>query len=489
MMHLARPLQDEELQAQHERALRTRADGDPTTCDESWGRGRIFVSIAAFRDPECQKTIADLFAKADRPERVTVGLIRQMDLVEDQAHLTGPSFPTDRVRELRFDWRASRGVCWARFLAQSLWRGEEYFLQTDAHMIFAAGWDTMLLDDLERCPGKKTLISFGSPPYMSPGDILSDLYPGIVMPGGFLECGAIRFSGIWPGEPIDEPHRMPALLAGGMFGRGEMIKEVPYDPHQCFSLEEASYVLRLFTHGWDVYTGRHRTMWHQYRQNNTLKRKVDHDPGHETRMMKLTHRAYMRFNHMTKHGRSTHPGDTEDLDMFGLGTARTLAAYEDFAGIDFRGKRVSEYAMRARYIPNVSAIAKFAVVGLDKELDRQPALMSETERLLRIAMRDWSLDRLSSELVDVMLAIATSDLADIFQVRKGAEIFARRADLKADFMKWDHAALVAELARLVANVEHANDAQEASRHEVSRQETPKRERPDGQGPTQHAMIA
>ncbi|WP_122982721.1 GlcNAc-transferase family protein [Methylobacterium indicum] len=479
MMHLARPLQDEDLQGHHERALAVRADGDPAVHDPAWGRDRIFVSIAAFRDPECQKTIADLFAKADRPERVTVGLIRQMDLVEDLAHLAGPAIPADRVREMRFDWRESRGVCWARFLAQSLWRGEAYVLQIDAHMMFAAGWDTKLIEDLERCPGKKSLISFGSPPYLSPGDILSDLYPGIVIPGTFLDCGAIRFSGIWPCAEVEEQFRIPSLLAGGVFGPGEMIREVPYDPHQCFALEEASYVIRLFTHGWDVYSARTRTMWHQYRHNNTLKRKDDFDPGHAARNADFTRRAYMRFNHMTKHGRSTHPRDTEDLDLFGLGDVRTLAAYEDFSGIDLRGKRVSEYALRARYIPDIHEIVKFNVACLDTEGETPPAMMSETERLLRIAMRDWSVDRLSDELVETMLAIAKSDLADIFQMRKGAEVFARRFELKSDFMNWDHAALVSELARLVAAVEHINAAQDA----------PAPPAPEHRAPAPHALSA
>ncbi|SEP07598.1 Glycosyltransferase (GlcNAc) [Methylobacterium sp. ap11] len=460
MLHLARPLQDQDLQGHHERALAVRAEGDPTVPDKVWGHDRIFVSIAAFRDPECQRTIADLFAKADRPERVTVGLVRQMDPVEDIDHLAGPEIPVDRVRELRFDWRESRGVCWARFLAQSLWRGEAYFLQIDAHMIFAKGWDTALVDELRRCPNDKSLLSFASPPYLSPGDVLSDLYPGLLSTGPFHDCGGIRFTGVWPTEPVEEQFRMPFILAGGVFGPGEMIRDVPYDPYQCFALEEASYAVRLFTHGWDVYSVTERTMWHQYRQNNTLKRKTNYDAAHEARTMDMTRRAYMRFDHMTRHGRSTHPRDTADLDMFGLGEARTLAAYEDFSGVDFRNKQVSEYALRARYIPNISEVVKFSVACLDSASHAPPAMMSETERLLRIAMREWSIEQLSDEMVGVMLAIAKSDLADVFQMRKGAEIFARREALKHDFMNWDQAALVSELARLVASVERVNAAAE-----------------------------
>lgn len=44
---------------------------------------RIFVSIPAFRDKECQWTLRDMFLKATYPERVYVGVVWQIDPVED----------------------------------------------------------------------------------------------------------------------------------------------------------------------------------------------------------------------------------------------------------------------------------------------------------------------------------------------------------------------------------------------------------------------
>lgn len=46
---------------------------------------RIFVSIAAFRDEECQWTLRDLFLKAKHPQRVFVGVVWQIDPVADQS--------------------------------------------------------------------------------------------------------------------------------------------------------------------------------------------------------------------------------------------------------------------------------------------------------------------------------------------------------------------------------------------------------------------
>ena len=44
---------------------------------------RVFVSIAAFRDEECQWTLRDLFIKAAHPERVFVGVVWQIEPAAD----------------------------------------------------------------------------------------------------------------------------------------------------------------------------------------------------------------------------------------------------------------------------------------------------------------------------------------------------------------------------------------------------------------------
>jgi hypothetical protein len=48
---------------------------------------RIFVSIASFRDAECQWTLRDLFVKSAHPERVFVGVVWQIDPVADAGYV------------------------------------------------------------------------------------------------------------------------------------------------------------------------------------------------------------------------------------------------------------------------------------------------------------------------------------------------------------------------------------------------------------------
>jgi hypothetical protein len=60
--------------------------GTPSSSDSKvTSQPRIFVSIAAFRDEECQWTLRDMFLQAAHPERVFAGVVWQVDPQADQA--------------------------------------------------------------------------------------------------------------------------------------------------------------------------------------------------------------------------------------------------------------------------------------------------------------------------------------------------------------------------------------------------------------------
>jgi len=74
---------------------------------------QFFVAIACYRDPECQRTIRDLFDKAARPERVFVGVLWHCDRVEDADCFAMRTRPA-QVREEILHPSEARGPCWAR---------------------------------------------------------------------------------------------------------------------------------------------------------------------------------------------------------------------------------------------------------------------------------------------------------------------------------------------------------------------------------------
>jgi hypothetical protein len=68
-----------------------------------------------------------------------------------------------QVRVLNIDEPESLGPYAARYFASKLWLGEQWFMQTDAHMTFAQNWDQTSVDMLQKCPSKKPVISHYPP--------------------------------------------------------------------------------------------------------------------------------------------------------------------------------------------------------------------------------------------------------------------------------------------------------------------------------------
>jgi hypothetical protein len=76
---------------------------------------RIFVSIAAFRDEECQWTLRDLFLQATHPERVFAGVVWQVDPQADQAftRMAGGQRTASYQQQVRYVAGNAMGLCLA----------------------------------------------------------------------------------------------------------------------------------------------------------------------------------------------------------------------------------------------------------------------------------------------------------------------------------------------------------------------------------------
>jgi hypothetical protein len=70
---------------------------------------RIFVSIPAFRDEECQWTLRDLFVKAAHPQRVFAGVVWQVDPAADAAlvRMAGGARVAPYAAQVRWPWVAA----------------------------------------------------------------------------------------------------------------------------------------------------------------------------------------------------------------------------------------------------------------------------------------------------------------------------------------------------------------------------------------------
>ena len=103
----------------------------------------ISVAIASYRDWQCRDTVSSIFGRAKYPERVRVGVVDQIVEGED-GPCDAPPKPCKedpdqvlcehkgRLDVFQVDAQLSIGPVFARHLGHRMYRGEYYYMQSDA---------------------------------------------------------------------------------------------------------------------------------------------------------------------------------------------------------------------------------------------------------------------------------------------------------------------------------------------------------------------
>jgi hypothetical protein len=296
----------------------------------------IFISIAAYRDPELLPTIADCIARARWPEQLRFGICWQHG-PEDKPP---PALASRRMRVMAVPWAQSQGACWARAQCMSLYAGEDWFLQLDSHHRFAQDWDAILIDQAERSGAARPLLTAYAPAYDPLEPLPGHALPTVMRFDRFTPEGiALCQFGPVAERPDGAPIRARFLSAHLLFAPGRFVADVPYDPDLYFIGEEITLAIRAFTHGYDLFhPGRH-VAWHEYTRRHRTKHWDDHraergvpTPWHERDAASLE--KVRRFLVAPETGR------------FGCGVARSFADYEAYAGLSFRRRHASRAARR-----------------------------------------------------------------------------------------------------------------------------------------------
>lgn len=301
---------------------------------------RIFVSIASYRDTECQWTVKDLFDKARHPDRITVGLLWQSIPEEDADCFLVETRPEQqRVRKVHAN--ESLGVCWARHQIFTLWEGEDYLLQIDSHMRFVPEWDAKLIDMLDSCQSDKPVLSHHPLSYTPPDQLQK---PGLSVMhfGRFNDHGIPIAKGkiISLAEKPETPAVTAFIGAAFLFTRADVITAIPYDPHLYFHGEEITYSSRLWTHGWDLFLPNDVIVFHDY---STDRNRPRHWSDHKA-WTKLNEQSFRRARHLLGIEHTDDMAALTEIERYGLGTVRSLDDYQRFCGINFRSRDVAGFA-------------------------------------------------------------------------------------------------------------------------------------------------
>jgi hypothetical protein len=297
---------------------------------------RIFVQIASYRDPQLLPTLRDLDRTGRRPEFLRFGICRQFH-PGDQFNDLGTYRTDGRVRMIDVPCLVSRGACWARSLTQELYSGEEYTLQIDSHMRFAPGWDVALTEMLRslqsHCGIPKPLLTAYAPTFDPEVDDLQkrDHMPVQMIFSRFSEGGVLlnraRSAPEWC--KLAFPVRARFFSGHFAFAEGRFVRDVPYDPHLYFHGEEISMAVRAYTHGYDLFHPHRSLIWHSYKRDYRDRHWDDHAAWYKADQASFARvRALLGISHRN----GIHFG------RYGLGKARSLRDYEQFAGINFANK-------------------------------------------------------------------------------------------------------------------------------------------------------
>ena len=315
------------------------------------GNDLVFISIAAYRDPQLTATVADCLAKAEHPDRLRFGICWQHG--PEEVPLTWDQNECFRILDV--DWRNSQGACWARAEVMKLWRGEAWFLQVDSHCRFARGWDAKLKRMVEQTASPKPILSTYATAFTPGENEKLDGVPLQMALQGFTDEGIphMRPLGIRDWQHLERPLRARFISAGFLFAPGTFVQEVPYDPELYFLGEEASMTLRAFTHGYDFFHPAEIIVWHDYVRKDAVKHWDDHTEAKRA-VVDWSERDLLSKRKVGKLLAG------EPVDAFGLGTLRTLADFEAYAGLSFALRRAHDYTNRAEEPPNPPVEADWA---------------------------------------------------------------------------------------------------------------------------------
>jgi hypothetical protein len=158
----------------------------------------------------------------------------------------------------------------------------------------------------------------------------------------FGEDGILRLQALTMFTLPDHQPKTPPIgafiSAGMLFGPGELVKNVPYDPNLYFYGEEITYATRLWTSGYDIYNPDRLALYHLYK-----------NPVNPSTTHWQDHGAWAVRNEISVKRVRGLLDRSMNLGKYGFGTVRTIDSYEQWSGIDFKTLTISQRALSGLY--------------------------------------------------------------------------------------------------------------------------------------------
>lgn len=307
---------------------------------------KIYIQIAAYRDPELLPTIRDCLKRAKNPENLVFAIAWQ-HAIEDEWD-TLEEFTSDaRFKIIDINYKESLGTCWARHLLNQSYSGEKYTLQLDSHHRFVNNWDEKcirMINNLVEEGYRRPLLTTYVPSYdpeNDPGSRVKEVWK--LDFDRFTPEGVI-FMLPSKTDNVDMPIPTRFFSAHFAFTFGQFILDVPYDPNLYFHGEEISMAVRAYTHGYDLFVPNEIVCWHEYSRKGRVRHWDENKKWEE-----LNNKSLKRVKQLL--GVDGEKADY-DFGIYGFGNERTLEEYTEYSGIRFADRAVQQYTLYNYDAPN-----------------------------------------------------------------------------------------------------------------------------------------
>ena len=139
-------------------------------------------------------------------------------------------------------------------------------------------------------------------------------------------------------KTLKEPFPTRFLSGHFIFTIAKFAKEVPYDPDLYFHGEESSLAGRAYTNGYDLFAPHRPIIWHEYTREGKTKHWDD-----STDWADRDKASYARFRKIFEMDEvPCSPCQRRALGVYALGSVRSLADFEKYAGLKFKTRQIHQ---------------------------------------------------------------------------------------------------------------------------------------------------
>lgn len=294
---------------------------------------KIFISIASYRDPQCSITLLDLVHKADFPNNLYIVICQQND-IEDIECIDYLQTKNINIKTINMSSSDAKGPCWARFLIQQEWTGEQYYLQIDSHTRFVDKWDTKCISNLKKAQNLANTDLVCLSNYVSTFNINTNEIEVNPLRGPmYIESiddqdGFFRYNADYI-TYLSEPKESKGWSGCFSFSNYKIILDAPYDPYTPFLFfgEEMDIFARLYTKGWIMYVPAEPICFTLF--DRTYRKLYWSHPDFDNTVFLSKLRLYLRFGIYNKSLPDKIKTDIH-LDKFSLGNKKTFNDFLDY---------------------------------------------------------------------------------------------------------------------------------------------------------------